>query len=72
MADDRQGRPLKKPGKRGHDLSAEERALWEHAARTLKPIKGKGRVHAAQDKRQRRQYLRQRRVLLVHPQIQLL
>ena len=35
MADDRQGRPLKKPGKRGHDLSAEERALWEHAARTL-------------------------------------
>jgi DNA-nicking Smr family endonuclease len=50
MADDRQGRPLKKPGKRGHDLSAEERALWEHAARTLKPIKGKGRVHAAQEK----------------------
>jgi DNA-nicking Smr family endonuclease len=49
MADDRQGRPLKKPGKRGHDLSAEERALWEHAARTLKPIKGKGRVHAAQE-----------------------
>jgi DNA-nicking Smr family endonuclease len=49
MADDRQGRPLKKPDKRGHDLSAEERALWEHAARTLKPIKGKGRVHAAQE-----------------------
>ncbi|MGZ5852137.1 MAG: Smr/MutS family protein [Hyphomicrobium sp.] len=49
MADDRQGRPLKKPGKRGHDLSAEERALWEHAARTLKPIKRKGRVHAAQE-----------------------
>jgi len=49
MADDRPGRPLKKPGKRGHDLSAEERALWEHAARTLKPIKRKGRVHAAQE-----------------------
>jgi DNA-nicking Smr family endonuclease len=49
MADDRQGRPLKKPGKRGHDLSAEERALWEHAARTLKPIKRKGRVHTAQE-----------------------
>jgi DNA-nicking Smr family endonuclease len=47
MADDRQGRPLKKPAKRGHELSAEERALWEHAARTLKPLKGKGRVHAA-------------------------
>ncbi len=52
MADDREGRPLKKPGKRGagHELSAEERALWEHAARTLKPLKGKPRVHAAQAK----------------------
>jgi DNA-nicking Smr family endonuclease len=50
MADDRQDRPLKKPGKRGSgQLSAEERALWEHAARTLKPIKRKGRVHAAQE-----------------------
>lgn len=50
MADDRQDRPLKKPGKRGAgQLSAEERALWEHAARTLNPIKRKGRVHAAQE-----------------------
>ena len=51
MADDRQGRPLKKPaGKRGagHELSAEERALWEHTARALKPVKGKARVHASQ------------------------
>jgi len=48
MADDRQGRPLKKPGKRAGQLSAEERALWEHAARTLKPLKGKPRVHTAQ------------------------
>jgi DNA-nicking Smr family endonuclease len=50
MADDRQGRPLKKPaGKRGtgHELSAEERALWEHTARALKPVKGKARVHAS-------------------------
>jgi DNA-nicking Smr family endonuclease len=51
MADDREGRPLKKPGKRaGHELSAEERALWEHAARTLKPLKGKSRVHASHAK----------------------
>ncbi len=49
MADDREDRPLKKPGKRGagHELSAEERALWEHAARALKPLKGKARVHAS-------------------------
>jgi len=53
MADDREGRPLKKAGAKrnaGHELSAEERALWEQAARTLKPLKGKGRVHAAQEK----------------------
>ncbi len=52
MADDRQGWPLKKPVKHGagHELSAEERALWEHAARTLKPLKGKARVHAAHAK----------------------
>ena len=52
MADDREDRPLKKPGKRGagHELSAEERALWEHAARALKPLKGKARVHASHAK----------------------
>jgi DNA-nicking Smr family endonuclease len=51
MADDREGRQIKKPAKRGagHALSAEERALWEHASRTLKPLKGKPRVHAAQE-----------------------
>jgi DNA-nicking Smr family endonuclease len=50
MADDREGRgrPLKPPpGKRGARLSQEERALWEHTAASLQPIKGKkGRVHA--------------------------
>ncbi len=52
MADDREGRPLKKPVKRGagHELSAEERALWDHAARALKPLKGKARVHASHAK----------------------
>ena len=53
MADDRQGRPIKKPAAKrsaGHELSAGERELWEHAARTLKPLKGKPRVHAAQEK----------------------
>jgi DNA-nicking Smr family endonuclease len=53
MADDREGRPLKKAGPKrsaGHQLSDEERALWEHAARTLKPLKGKGRVHSAQER----------------------
>jgi DNA-nicking Smr family endonuclease len=53
MADDREGRPLKKSGPKrsaGHGLSEEERALWEHAARSLKPLKGKGRVHAAQER----------------------
>ena len=52
MADDREDRPLKKPGKRGagHELSAEERALWEHAARALKPLKGKARVRASHAK----------------------
>jgi DNA-nicking Smr family endonuclease len=51
MADDREGRgrPLRPPpGKRGARLSQEERALWEHTAASLQPIKGKkGRVHAA-------------------------
>jgi DNA-nicking Smr family endonuclease len=53
MADDRVGRPLKKPGPKrsaGSQLSEEERALWEHAARSLKPLKGKGRVHTAQER----------------------
>ena len=52
MADDREerGRPLKQPpGKRtAARLSQEERALWEHTAASLQPIKGKkGRVHTA-------------------------
>ncbi len=52
MADDREERrrPLKQPpGKRTAALlSQEERALWEHTAASLQPIKGKkGRVHAA-------------------------
>lgn len=52
MADDREERerPLKQPpGKRpGARLSQEERALWEHTARSLEPIKGKKqRVHAS-------------------------
>jgi len=52
MADDREGRgrPLKPPpGKKGAArLSHEERALWEHTAASLQPIKGKkGRVHAS-------------------------
>jgi DNA-nicking Smr family endonuclease len=44
MAKDRESRPLSKnSGKRGRgqSLSEDERALWEHAARDLKPIKGK-------------------------------
>ena len=50
MANDREGRPVKHPpGKKpGARLSSEERELWEHAARSVEPIKGKkGRVHAA-------------------------
>ena len=50
MANDREGRPVSRPpGKRpSGKLSQEERALWEHTARTLEPIKGKKqRVHAA-------------------------
>jgi DNA-nicking Smr family endonuclease len=52
MAKDRESRTLSKiAGKRaaGDDLTAEERALWEHAARDLKPLKTKkSRVHGAQ------------------------
>jgi DNA-nicking Smr family endonuclease len=52
MAKDRESRTLgKSPGKRatGDHLSAEERALWEHAARDLKPLRTKkGRVHGAE------------------------
>jgi DNA-nicking Smr family endonuclease len=51
MAKNRESRTLGKPaGKRGSGdrLSAEERALWEHAARDLKPLKTKKpRVHGA-------------------------
>ena len=50
MANDREGRPVKHaPGKKpGARLSSEERELWEHAARSIEPIKDKkGRVHAA-------------------------
>jgi DNA-nicking Smr family endonuclease len=51
MANDRERRAIGKPGKRGaHHLSAEERALWEHAARDLKPLKTKKpRVHGARE-----------------------
>jgi DNA-nicking Smr family endonuclease len=41
-----------KPGKRGKpaDLTDDERALWEFAARDLKPLKSaKGRVHVSQE-----------------------
>lgn len=44
MAKDRESRALSKPsGKRagGQALSDEERTLWEHAARGLKPLRGK-------------------------------
>ena len=50
MAHDRERRPVKQPpGKKaGARLSEEEHELWEHTARSIKPIKGKkGRVHAA-------------------------
>jgi len=50
MADDRESRALSKSGRKrpAGRLSHEERALWEHAARDLKPLKGKKqRVHAA-------------------------
>jgi DNA-nicking Smr family endonuclease len=49
MANDREGRPVKPPGKKpGARLSSEEHELWEHTARSIEPIKGKkGRVHAA-------------------------
>ncbi len=50
MAKDRESRTLSKAGKRGAGghLSAEERALWEHAARDLEPLKiKKPRVHGA-------------------------
>lgn len=52
MAHDREGRSVKQPpGKKGSArLTAEERELWEHTARSIAPIKGKkGRVHAAQE-----------------------
>jgi DNA-nicking Smr family endonuclease len=54
MASDREGRPVKPPPKHQQAkrsaarLSDEERALWEHTAQSLKPIKGKkARVHPA-------------------------
>ncbi len=53
MAKDRESRTLSKASakrKSGDHLTAEERALWEHAARDLKPLKiKKGRVHGADD-----------------------
>ncbi len=52
MAKDHEGRPLGKGGKRrtAEHLSEDERALWEHAARDLKPLKTKkSRVHTAQE-----------------------
>ncbi|MFA5901750.1 MAG: Smr/MutS family protein [Hyphomicrobium sp.] len=50
MAHDREGRPVKHPPGRkpSGKLSPEERALWEHTAGSISPIRGKkGRVHAA-------------------------
>src|SRR5262245_18232894 len=49
MANDREGRPVKPPGKKpGARLASEEHELWELTARSIQPIKGKkGRVHAA-------------------------
>jgi DNA-nicking Smr family endonuclease len=51
MAKDRESRTLSKPGGKraaGSSLSEEERALWEHAARDLKPLKEKkSRVHTS-------------------------
>ena len=51
MAKDKASRALSQPGGKraaGSSLSAEERALWEQAARDLKPLKAKkSRVHAA-------------------------
>ncbi len=50
MADDRESRTLSKGARKrpAGRLSHEERALWEHAARDLKPIKSKKqRVHVA-------------------------
>ena len=46
MAKDKKDRGLDKTRKRGgpSSVSEEERALWEYAARDLKPLKGKARV----------------------------
>jgi DNA-nicking Smr family endonuclease len=52
MAKDRESRTLSKAAAKrsGEHLSAEERALWEHAARDLRPLKTKkSRVHGADD-----------------------
>jgi len=52
MAKDRESRTLSKASAKrgaGDHLSAEERALWEHAARDLKPLKRKkSRVHGSE------------------------
>ncbi len=50
MANDREGRRIgRQPGKKpSAKLSYEERALWQHTAQSIAPIKGKkGRVHRA-------------------------
>jgi DNA-nicking Smr family endonuclease len=52
MAKDREDRALSKPADKraaNQTLSEEERALWEHAARNLKPLRGKARVHRAHE-----------------------
>ena len=52
MAKDRESRTLSKASAKrgGNHLSDEERALWEHSARDLKPLRGKKpRVHGAHD-----------------------
>jgi DNA-nicking Smr family endonuclease len=54
MDKDREGRALSKPGRKSgggkHNLSDEERSLWEHAASNMRPLKQKkGRVHVGHE-----------------------
>jgi len=50
MAKDKKSSGLDKSKRKKHaSLSDEERALWEYAARDLKPFKGKGRVGTSEN-----------------------
>jgi DNA-nicking Smr family endonuclease len=54
MDKDREGRALSKPSRKSgggkHNLSDEERSLWEHAASNMRPLKQKkGRVHVGHE-----------------------